>query len=38
MSFLGNNLGTLTLLKIKTKEYYSNTYLKISTVLTDNDC
>lgn len=38
MGFLGNNLAMLTLLKIKMKEYYSNAYLKISSVLADNDC
>lgn len=38
MGFLGNNLGMLNLLKIKTKEYYTNAYLKISSVLADNDC
>lgn len=38
MGFPGNNLGMLTLFKIKTKGYYSNTYLKISSVLADNNC
>lgn len=38
MGFLGNNLGMLTVLKIKTKEYYTNAYLKIYSVLADNDC
>lgn len=37
MGFLGNNLGTLTLLKIKTKEYHSNNCLKVSSMLADND-
>lgn len=29
MGFLGNNLGMLTVLKIKTKEYYTDAYLPV---------